>query len=167
MEGKEQLLRVFIDSNVLISGLVFPRWSYEILKYGEAQEIKIVICSLIVKEVQTRIATTFPDYLDKFNQFITTVNYEIAATPSMNELKKYPHLVRDKKDIPLALAAIKAKVDYLVSNDKDFTSQDNTTEQLREYLQPMQPGTFLKKIMGWTSKELEVVSRRTWQDFSV
>ncbi|MBI5183744.1 MAG: putative toxin-antitoxin system toxin component, PIN family [Nitrospinae bacterium] len=163
-KNKKQPPRVFLDSNVVISGLVFPRWPYEIIKYGEAQEIKIVLCSLIIKEVQTRIAVTFPSCLDRFHRFITTSSYEIAAIPSKNKLTRYPNLVRDKKDIPIALSAIKAKVDYLVSNDKDLTVQDQTTKQLREYLQPLQPGTFLKEVMGWTSEELESIRYRTWQD---
>jgi len=163
-KSKKQPPRVFLDSNVVISGLVFPRWPYEIIKYGEAQEIKIVLCSLIIKEVQARIAVTFPSYLDRFHRFISASSYEITAIPSKNKLKKYSDLVRDKKDIPIALSAIKAKVDYLVSNDKDFTAQDQTTKQLRKYIQPLQPGTFLKEVMGWTSEELESIRHRTWRD---
>ncbi len=164
MANKKRRLRVFLDSNVLIAGTAFPRWPYEILKYGEAQAFKIVLCPFVIKEVQARIATTFPDYLDKINRFIAAGNYELVANPAKSELDEHPDLVRDKRDIPIALAAIKAKVDHLVSNDKDLTAQDQTTEQLRKYLQPLQPGTFLREVMNWTGEELEAIRYRTWSE---
>lgn len=74
------------------------------------------------------------------------------------------NLVRDKKDIPIALSAINARVDYLVSDDKDLTAKDKTTEELRQFVKPMICGTFLKEVMGWTSEDLEKVRRRKWQD---
>jgi len=162
--GHKKRLRVFLDSNVFIAGLAFPRWPYEILKYGETQRIHIVLCPLVIEEVQTRIADIFPDYVNRCNRFITDGSYKIVANPSKGELSKYPDLVRDKKDIPIALAAIKAKVDYLVSSDKDLTAQDQTTEELRKYVQPLQPGTFLREVMGWTSEELEAIRYRTWHE---
>lgn len=164
MGSKERVPQVFLDSNVFISGLAFPRWPYEILKYGETQRIKIVLCSLVIEEVRIRISKTFPDYLDRVDHFISAGKYKIAPNPSKTEIEKHYNLVRDKKDIPIALAAIKTKVDYLVSSDKDLTAQDKTTEELRKYLQPLLPGTFLKEVMGWTSKDLEAIRHRKWQD---
>ncbi|MBN1135899.1 MAG: hypothetical protein JXM73_04905, partial [Anaerolineae bacterium] len=51
-------------------------------------------------------------------------------------------LVRDAHDIPVALAAIAAQVDYLVSTDPDFTDVDSTTAELRRHLKPMRVGCF-------------------------
>lgn len=157
-------LRVFLDSNVFIAGLVFPRWPYEIIKYGETKYIQIVLCPLVIEEVKTRIADIFSKHLDKFDSFIKTSDYKIVPNPSKKEIDKHSDLVRDKKDIPIALAAIKANVDYLVSSDKDLTAQDETTAKLRKYIQPLQPGTFLKEVMGWKSEELEAIRHRTWKD---
>ena len=36
-----------------------------------------------------------------------------------------------------ALAAIAAKVDYFISEDKDFTAQDQTTERVSENYKPL------------------------------
>jgi hypothetical protein len=62
------------------------------------------------------------------------------------------------------LAAIAAGVHYLVSDDKDLTVQDETTQKLRERLTVLLSGTFLRQVMGWSSEDLERVRRRTWQD---
>jgi predicted nucleic acid-binding protein len=73
-------------------------------------------------------------------------------------------LVRDESDIPIALAAINAGVDYLVSEDKDFTARNETTAELYEQLEVLLSGTFLRQVMGWTSKELEEIRYREWSD---
>ena len=73
-------------------------------------------------------------------------------------------LVRDKIDIPIALAAINAKVDYLVSEDKDLTARDATTANLRQKLTVLLSGTFLREVVGWSSEQLESIRHRTWRD---
>jgi predicted nucleic acid-binding protein len=72
--------------------------------------------------------------------------------------------VRDPTDIPIALAAINAEVDYLVSEDKDLTAQDDTTAELRKHLTVYLSGTFLREVMGWSSEELEAIRGRSWAD---
>lgn len=73
-------------------------------------------------------------------------------------------LVRDEKDIPVALAAIQARMDYLVSTDRDSTDKDETTTELRKYLNPIKVGTSLREVMGWTSQSLSAIERRCRSD---
>lgn len=74
------------------------------------------------------------------------------------------HLVRDLDDVAIALVAIIAKVDYLVSEDKDLTVQDQTTAELRKQVKVVVSGTFLREVMGWTSEQLEAIRHRKWSD---
>jgi len=55
-------------------------------------------------------------------------------------------------------------VDYLVSEDKDLTTVDETTKVLRRSVQPLLSGTFLRQVMSWSSEELEAVRHRTWDE---
>ncbi len=64
----------------------------------------------------------------------------------------------------MALAALNAGVDYLVSEDKDLTAQDESTTKLRGELSVMISGAFLREVMHWSSEELEKVRHRTWRD---
>ncbi len=64
----------------------------------------------------------------------------------------------------MALAAISAKVDYLVTTDRDFTDPDETTAELRRYLKPVRVGTFLHEMMGWTHEQLSAIEQRRWED---
>ena len=72
--------------------------------------------------------------------------------------------MRDESDIAIALAAIHANADYLVSEDKDLTTVDESTALLRQQVKIMRPVIFLREVMGWTSERLEVIRYRKWSD---
>ena len=91
--------------------------------------------------------------------------FERLPDPGRDKVAAHAGLVRDSKDIPIALAAITAAVDYLVSNDKDLTAQDETTALLRRSIQPIAVGRFLRKVMGWEETTLERIRKRNWSDF--
>jgi len=40
----------------------------------------------------------------------------------------------------------------------------DATAQLHEQLKVLLSGTFLRQVMGWTSKELEEIRHRKWSD---
>lgn len=92
------------------------------------------------------------------------VSIELASDPSSDEVAQYHTLVRDETDIPVVLAAINAGVDYLVSEDKDLTTKDVTTQELRKRLTVLLSGTFLRQVLDWTSEELEEIRGRKWND---
>ena len=97
-------------------------------------------------------------------QFLEDCDYEMVPDPDRAEVERNAGLVRDQKDIPIALAAIKAEVDYLVTNDKDLTAEDETTAALREKIRPITVSRFLREVMGWESEELERIKKRNWSD---
>ena len=84
--------------------------------------------------------------------------------PSAAEIVQERGLVRDETDLPIALAAINAGVEYLVSEDKDLTAHDETTAELRQRLVVLLPGTFLRQILGWSGEQLEQLRGRNWSD---
>lgn len=53
---------------------------------------------------------------------------------------------------------------FFITQDKDLTAQDESTETLRKLLNILLPGTFLREQMGWTSEQLETIRKRTWAD---
>jgi len=160
-------LRVMLDATVLIAGSAFPRWPHEVLRHALNSDFKLVLSPLIIHQARTHLAKDFPNFVKDFEQFLKNCNIELIEDPSSEKVKEQQNLVRDKKDIPIALAAINARVDYIVSDDKDLTIKDKTTEELRRFVKPMIYGTFLKEVMEWTSKNLEKVKRRKWQDIGI
>lgn len=164
MEEGKALPRVMVDANVLIAGIAFPRWSHEILRHVLRGDIRLVLCPLVIEQATRHIQQMFPEHVDDFKQFLTYCEYENVSDPSPDEVTQHHDLVRDITDVPVAVAAIHAQVDYLVSEDKDLTAIDETTRELRKKIQPLIAGTFLRTVMGWESEDMERVRRRTWRD---
>lgn len=154
-------LRVMVDANVLVAGTGWPRFPYEVLQHAAAGDFQLVLSPFIIDEARKHITRMFPELLPQLAQTLSTSEYEAVATPSKEELAQYPDLVRDKKDIPVALSAIKADVDYLVSTDKDLTETD---EPIHQQLKVLLPGTFLREHMNWTGEQLEAIRNRNWKD---
>jgi len=164
MAGGNQKIRAFIDANVLFAGSAFPRWPYEVLRHAVAGDFQLVLSPLIIKQARRNLQKRFPEHVGRFEAFLQTVQYELAPDPTPEEVEANKTLIRDLSDVPVALAAISAKPDYLVSEDKDFTIQDETTAEWRRHVKIMLSGTFLREVMGWPSERLESIRHRKWSD---
>jgi len=167
METSPNKLRVMVDANILIAGTIWPRWPYEVLRHALRQDFQMVLSNYIIQQSRTQIQRIFPDHIDRFDKFLQNSVYDLVDDPTYDEVSQNLDLVRDSTDVPVALAAIKGRVDILVSEDKDLSVQDVSTEKLRKELRVMISGTFLREIMGWKSEMLEAVRKRTWRDFDL
>jgi len=164
MEPIRPDLRVMVDANILIAGSVWPRWPYEVLQHALHGDFRLVLSNYILRQARRHIQARFPAYIEPFNGVLHACHYELIADPSRVQVSQHSDLVRDPTDVPVALAAINARVDYLVSEDKDLTVQDESTAELRQSLAVMISGTFLRQVMGWSSQDLENIRYRNWQD---
>lgn len=158
-------LRVMADTNVLITGVIFPRAFYEFLQHALHGDFTLVLSEQVLAESQRwmeRKAT--PSQRAAMEIFLGECEYELVLDPSPQEVEAHSDLVRDITDVPLGLAAIAAKAAYLVTNDRDLTVRNDTTAELRKQVQPMLVGTFLHEVMGWSHEQLEAVRGRTWEE---
>ena len=60
-------LRVFADANVLIRGVTFPRYPYEILRLAARHKIVLVLSPLVLDDARRYLAELFPEHLLKLN----------------------------------------------------------------------------------------------------
>ena len=153
-----------VDTTVLVAGLVWPRWPYEVLQHDLRGEFQMMLSPTVIKEARRIIEKKFPIYSQDLEGLLQTSGYEKVPDPSSEEVLAHKDLMRDITDIPIALAAIKADVDYFVSEDKDFTDRSKSTAKLHARLMVLLSGTFLREVMGWTSEQLEAVRNRNWSD---
>ncbi len=157
-------LRVMVDANILVSGSVWPRWPYELLRHALRGDFQLVLNQYVIEETRHTLSKRFPAYIEKFEQFLEVSQCELTDAPSKEQVLAHQNLVRDVTDVPVALAAINAGVDYLVSEDKDLTVQDETTAVLHSQVKVTISGTFLRTVMGWNSEQLEQARGRSWRD---
>jgi putative PIN family toxin of toxin-antitoxin system len=143
-----------LDANVLVAGTIWPRFPGQVLNHAVLGDFRLVLTEYVLEEARRHITRLRPDKLANFEGVLERVNFEIVEEPGQAEIDENSHLVRDLNDVPIVLAAINAKVDFFVSQDKDIT---DPTQPVHEKLKIILPGTFLREHMGWTSEELEQV----------
>jgi predicted nucleic acid-binding protein len=158
--------RVMLDVNILIAGTIWPRWQYAILQHAIKGDFQIVLAPLILESARRNIRDIDARQLPRFEQFLADCRYELVDNPTRQEVQQNLDLVRSEADVPIALAAINAQVDYFVTYDADFTDNDVTTRNVRDAIPGIiLPPVFLRDVMGWTSEELEEIRRRGWDEF--
>lgn len=153
--------RVLADATVLFAGIGWPRWSYEVLRHAAQDDFQLVLIPLVVDQARRNLQEKLPAFVDSFDTWLSHVSCEFAPDPKPEAVVAHLDLVRDVEDVPVAVAALAAQVDYLVSEDKDFT-EEAATQELRKHLIIMRPVIFLREVMGWSSKDLEEIRRRDW-----
>jgi putative PIN family toxin of toxin-antitoxin system len=154
-----------LDANVLITGIIWPRWQNAVLEHALRGDLQLVLSRLIIDEASRHIHAIDASQFVRFERFLSDCSMELIDDPSPEQVKQHHDLMRDVTDIPIALAAINAKVDYLVTYDRDFTEEDETTKKVRDAIPGIiLPPVFLRKVMGWSSDELESIRYREWLD---
>lgn len=151
--------RILVDANVLVAGAGWPRFPFAVLNHVMVGHCQLVLTARIIQEAQDSLAKVAPEYLPRLHRILEASRYETVDTPTDEEIAVHLDLVRDQRDIHVALAAIAAQVDCLVSQDRDFTDPG---EPIHQHVLVLFPGTFLREYMGWTSEQLEAIRHRTW-----
>ncbi|CAG1015159.1 hypothetical protein ANAEL_05189 [Anaerolineales bacterium] len=153
--------RVFVDATVLFAGIGWPRWSYEVLRHAAQDDFHLVLIPLVIEQARRNLQAKLPALVESFDAWLSHMSGEIAPDPKPEAVLAHLDLVRDIDDVPIAVAALEAHIDYLVSEDKDFT-EESATRELRKHVTIMRPVIFLREVMGWSSQELEEMRRRDW-----
>jgi predicted nucleic acid-binding protein len=167
MGSEQRIVRVAIDTNVLLSGVIWPRWPYAVLQHARRGDFQLVIPEIVLLEARRNIQNRFVAHLGDFEFFLLTIDFELVPLPSDEEVRSASRLMRQVEDIPVALSVIAAKVDYFITLDRDFTDSSPTTRQIQDVMPNiMLPAQFLRKVMNWSSEQLEAIRHRSWSDFA-
>ena len=112
-------MRVMLDTNVLLSALLFPGARMNRMMQAIFEEHRLVLSSFVVEELIYVVKRKFPGKLQAVDQLLAAMSFELAYTPQ--ELEQGLFEIRDTKDYPVLYTAIREDVDVLVSGDKDFS----------------------------------------------
>ena len=129
---------VFIDANILISGLFFEGPESNLLKLGVLGLVNLVTCSFVIEEVQEVIRRKFPEAENNFREITSTLT--VLKTEWGGEARR---LIRDGKDVPVLATALKYQPDYFVTGDEDFY-----TPEIKKRLNIVRTRQFLQQ-MPW------------------
>jgi len=116
--------------------------------------VTVTISEQVVAETERAIARKVPQALNDLRQAILASKAQILKDPSPEDVKANLHLISDPTDVPIVSAAMKAKVDYLVTlNRRHFI--DDPEVAVRTGLRIGTSGEALNWVRGQISNEVE------------
>jgi predicted nucleic acid-binding protein len=133
--------RLFLDSNVLLAGLVSP-WGVDkaVLSLCAARICRMVLADVVRLEVERNLALHAPrlglrnpeHVLDIFRRLIQLSAPETVPFPDPEIVRANRLLIRHEPDLPVLLSAISAAPDWLLTNNtRHFTRAVSTNTGLR------------------------------------
>ena len=130
-------MRVMLDTNVLISAIIFPNDRMDSLIYKASLEHRLVLSSYIIDELLDVTKRKFPGKAKNVELFLTRLPYELIYTPSEQNYEFFS--IRDIDDYPVLYSAIIEDVDLFVTGDDDFRNVEIEKPEI------ITPSVFLEK----------------------
>jgi len=155
MERKN--IKVFLDSNVIISGLFSdkgaPRVILDLLSLGLPQ-LAGATGEYNIIEIERNLTKKMPDVLPVYRKYLPLLNLEVIPLPSSGTINNVFGLTSNK-DIPVLASAISGDVDFLVTGDKkDFIKLKG-----KYSFRILSPAEFLDAILPEVLKILDTGER--------
>ena len=118
-------MRCLIDTNILISATLFPASvPAEAFFKAVTPPHNAVVCDYSLDEMRRVFNRKFPNRISDFERFVAmmALSVDIVVTPPEDEesAQRDEKKIRDLKDRPIYRAAVAAKVDAILTGDKDF-----------------------------------------------
>ena len=141
---------IFLDSSALIAGIISKTGAaHVLLELGEQEEIILTISEMVVVESERSIAKKSPGNLSNLRKAIKAANLKIVQDPSGEEKEANLYLIDDPDDVPILLASMKAKVDYLATHNRKHFLDDPTVAE-KSGLKIGTPGD----VLAWLRERL-------------
>lgn len=130
-------MRIMVDTNVLISLLVFSSGKMNRMMEHIFMRHQLVLSSYIVEELKAVVKRKFPDKVETVEILLAKMNYEYVYTPDIMDETLFE--IRDVKDYPVLYTAMLEDVDILITGDSDFESVDVEKPEI------LTPAAFVEK----------------------
>ena len=124
-------IRLFLDSNVLLGGIISP-WGLDkaALSLCAARVSKLVLAEVVRDEVAENLLlhgerlqpAEAEKLMESYRRLIQLADPEVIPYPSRERVLSSRHLIRHAADVPVLLSAIAGKPDWLLThNTRHFT----------------------------------------------
>ena len=116
----KKVVRVFLDSNVILSGLLSERGAPRILLDLLSLKLPFLEASIgryNLTEIERNLKNRMPGAWSVYKRYLPQLNLTVIPLPQSEELREFSGKIADK-DIPVLVSAIQGKVDLLVTGDK-------------------------------------------------
>jgi predicted nucleic acid-binding protein len=139
---KKSQLRIFVDSSVFFAAAFSASGpARAVVNEATRGACELVISSLVVEETTRNLARHAPAAVALFRQLIQLPCVQMIADPSKRQVERVAAIV-NLKDAPIVAAAMRARVAYLASHDRELLKQSEVIE-LNFGLPVVRPGDVL------------------------
>lgn len=113
-----ECMRIFLDANTLISGILFNGKEHNLLTKNNRDTL--ITSEDVLDETMKTITQKFPESVGLVDAFLKILDLTVIKRKEyINKLNKY-NVVRDKNDRHILAAAVVSKSDYIVTGDADL-----------------------------------------------
>ena len=136
--------RVFLDSNVVFSGLYSPEGAPGIiLEHFVKGSIRVVVSQQVLEEVVRTIRSNLPGALPALRALLVSIPPEVVADPTPQDMKYWMKKL-PLGDAAILAAAIGAQPDYFVTGDKHFAEDQSIAREAGLHI--VSPADFLRLL---------------------
>jgi predicted nucleic acid-binding protein len=137
--------KVFVDTNVLLSGIFFEGNESSILDMVElnlitSEDVVNELRKVVRKKLKYLKERTFEIALAEIEKALSDIVI-IPQTKYSHKLKEAEYLIKHKQDIPILAAVLYVKPDYFLTGDAHFF-----TDNVKRILNVITAKDFLAKI---------------------
>ncbi len=122
---------LFFDSSALFAGIVSASGaSRALLLLAEAGQIAVTVSEQVLTETERAVARKIPRALPDFREALRATDLRIIRDPTPDEIEAYADIIAHRADIPIVVAAMRVKTDYLVTlNRRHFIDDPMVAER--------------------------------------
>jgi predicted nucleic acid-binding protein len=107
---------LFMDSSALFAGVVSADGaSRALLLLAEAELILLTVSEQVIAETEHAIARKVPRALSAYREALRSARLRIVRDPSPQQVESHREIIAHASDVPIVVAAVQARVDYLVT----------------------------------------------------
>jgi predicted nucleic acid-binding protein len=151
----KKVVRVFIDSNVILSGLLSERGAPRIILDLLSLRLPFLIGSTgryNLIEIERNLKNKMPSLLFLYKAYLPKLNLKVIPLPRPEDIRDFSGQIAEK-DIPVLISAIRSKADFLVTGDKQHFGK---MKELDKYpFHVLTPSEFIDSILPEILKGLE------------
>ena len=151
--GKRSV-RVFLDSNVILSGLLSDKGAPRIILDLLTLKLPFLVSSTgryDLIEIQRNLEKKMPKLLAVYKRYLPRLNLKIIPLPQPDELGAFAGKIADK-DVPILISATRSKADFLITGDKQhFQKMKSPADYLFRIVTPSE---FMNVILPEVLKEI-------------
>jgi len=159
--AQKRRCKIFLDSNVLLSGLFSDRGAPRIILDLLTLHLPFLAGATgryNLMEVERNLKKKMPAAIPVYREYLPRLDLEIVALPSRETVRNLTGVIAEK-DIPVLASALACSAEYLITGDKkDFSV---LKKDKRYNLAIIGPSDFIETVLPGIIKDLASESKNS------